>query len=551
MKYTDFADKIRAKYPGAYDSVDDKVLAEKIIEKYPEYGSQVEFDQPEEGPGTLKSAALGAMSGIPGAETVVSGIQALSPDKTYEEAHQRLEDLKDQAWEQHPVAYGTGKTAGIVGTAALVPASIPAAVATGAAAGLDTAKNFSDMPMDAVKGAGMGGALGVAGKYIAEPAINAVVNKVAPAIGKRAVASLGAPTLEDVEAYLKNPDAIRNALTNPQMAEKLAGATEDVGKVSSQLSSGARNLLSPDNAPLNLLDLRPVFDGVTDKYLTNGLPATAADETAIKALEGQFNRLKEIAKANHGNIPEDTLQEIIHKLQASVKENTWGNPEASASQEAMKNLSGRLNGILKQANPEYQQAMVPSAEAAALKGDIVDKFKLDTAPGGKVSPTETTNMKMGNVLKENKTESQDMLERLKEMTGIDFLDVAKNAKTREAFEGGGSSQGINVVAHAAGYGMGALSNIPGGRLMGSLLGGMAGHNIDGGQTAKRILDAYLFGSERFANSASKKALQKYGPVLIKAAKQGGNQLAATHFVLGTSDPDYQALTHEMDQGNQQ
>lgn len=546
MNYVDFAQKVRTKYPGAYDSVDDRTLAEKVVEKYPEYESQVEFDVPTEAPGALKSAALGAMSGIPGAETIVSGIQAISPNKTYEEAHKRLEDLKNQAWEEHPVAYGAGKTAGIAGTALAVPASIPAAIGVGAVSGLDVATKIEDMPMDIAKGAGMGGVFGAAGKYIAEPAINAVVNKIAPAIGKRAVASLGKPTLQDVESYLQNPEAIRNALSNPQMAEKLAGSTEDVGKVSGQLASGARELLDKNRGVISLGDIKPIIMGAKQKYLTNGLPASASDEIAIKALDSQYERMYAIAKVNNGEIPETTLQEIIHKLQESIKENTWGNPDASAAQEAMKNLSGRLNGMLKRGNEAYSEAMVPSAEAVSLKSDLVGKFGLETAPMGKVSATEATNVKVGNVLKENKTESQDMLEQLKNMTGIDFLDLAKKAQTKEAFEGGGASQGVNVVAHAGGYGLGALSNIPGGRLVGSLLGGVVGHNIDGGQVAKKILDAYIAGSSSFATSVTKKALQKYGPLLIKAAKQGGNQLAATHFVLGTSDPEYQNLVNELE-----
>lgn len=519
--------------PDQYDSIVEDVLKDYEM-------SNIET-------GTLESGARGVMSGIPGATALVSGIEAMG-DKTYEETRRANELESDKAWEEHPVAYGTGKTAGMVGTALALPASIPAAVGVGAASGIDAAKSLEDMPMDAIKGGATGAAFGAAGKYIAEPAINAVVNKVAPAIGKRAVASLGKPTLQDVESYLKNPEAIRTALTNPQMAEKLAGTTEDVGKVAGQLSSGARELLDENQGVLSLMDIKPVISGAKQRYLTNGLPASAADEIAVKALDDQYQRMYDIAKANNGEIPQTTLQDIVHKLQESIKENTWGNPEASAAQEAMKNLSGRLNDVLKRSNPAYKEAMIPSAEAAGLKGDLVGKFKLETAPTGKVSATEATNAKMGNILNENKTESQDMLGQLKEMTGIDFLDIAKNAKTREAFEGEGASQGLNVIAHAGGYGLGALSNIPGGRLIGSLVGGVAGHNIDGGQVAKKILDAYISGSKSFANSGAKKALAKYGPLLVQAAKQGGNQLAATHFVLGTSDPDYQMLASELESG---
>lgn len=526
--------------PDQYDS-----LVDDVLQDYE--SSQVET------PGALKSAGLGLMSGIPGAQTVMSGIEAIG-DGTFEGAQRKTEIQKDKAWEEHPVAYGAGKTAGIVGSSLAVPgaamSTIPRAIATGAAvgglSGLDATTNTEDIPENIAKGAAMGGAFGGVGKGVVEPAIGAVVNKVAPAIGKRAVASLGKPSLKDVESYLKNPEAIRNALTNPQMAEKLAGVTEEVGKKSSALSQEARAGLSSTKAPITVDNILETFEAAKTKYLTNGLPATAADETAVKTLDGQLNRLIDIAEANGGEIPETTLQEVIHKLQASVKENTWGNPEASAAQEAIKNLSGRLNSILKESNKEYGKAMIPAAEAAGLKGALISKFGLETAPTGKVSATEATNAKMGNVLKENKTESQDMLQQLQEMTGIDFLDLAKSAKTREAFEGEGASQGLNVIAHAGGYGLGALSNIPGGRLVGSLLGGVVGHNIDGGQVAKKILDAYISGSSSFAKSGTKKALAKYGPLLANAAKQGGNKLAATHFVLGTSDPEYQELASDLE-----
>lgn len=43
MNYTEFSKKIKAKYPGSYDDLDDKTLAQKMVEKYPQY-SDVTFD---------------------------------------------------------------------------------------------------------------------------------------------------------------------------------------------------------------------------------------------------------------------------------------------------------------------------------------------------------------------------------------------------------------------------------------------------------------------------------------------------------------------------
>lgn len=43
MDYQEFAGKIRQKYPGSYDDLDDQTLAKKIVDKYPQY-SDVTFD---------------------------------------------------------------------------------------------------------------------------------------------------------------------------------------------------------------------------------------------------------------------------------------------------------------------------------------------------------------------------------------------------------------------------------------------------------------------------------------------------------------------------
>lgn len=43
MNPTEFAQKIRAKYPGSYDNIPDEELARKVVQKYPTYASSVNF----------------------------------------------------------------------------------------------------------------------------------------------------------------------------------------------------------------------------------------------------------------------------------------------------------------------------------------------------------------------------------------------------------------------------------------------------------------------------------------------------------------------------
>ena len=74
--------------------------------------------------------------------------------------------------------------------------------------------------------------------------------------------------------------------------------------------------------------------------------------------------------------------------------------------------------------------------------------------------------------------------------------------------------------------------------------------MNGGHIAKRILDAYM-NPNNMMNATVKPLIQKFGPILVNAAKTGGNQLAATHFVLATSNLEYQKLTDHMQENQDQ
>lgn len=65
MKREDFASKIRSKYPGSYDSLDDNELVDKIVAKYPQYASQVDpSDQPASASATGKSLPRRALEAV-------------------------------------------------------------------------------------------------------------------------------------------------------------------------------------------------------------------------------------------------------------------------------------------------------------------------------------------------------------------------------------------------------------------------------------------------------------------------------------------------------
>lgn len=547
MTPSEFASTVRAKHPGSYDDIDDNTLTQKVLAKYPQYSDMVSTDQ---GPGVIKSGALGLMSGVPGAETAISGIESLSPDKTYEQAHQELENEKNQAWQNHGGAYGIGKFAGIVGTTLLAPEAegLSGAAAVGAGigglSGLDAASKLTDLPGAAVKGAVTGAALGSVAHGVGKAL------ESAPDVAQHALASFGKNTsLEDVQNYLNNPEAIRNALTKSQVGEKAADIATDLGKASGQMSQEARGLLSSSNSPLDAKGLKDLAMETASKYYTEGNPATASDQASINAIVDQYQKLAAIAESNGGEVPENVLRSMIDRMQDATKENTWGNPEASASQTALKEFSGKLNDALRQSNPEYAEGMAPSAELAKLAGDTKKQFALKPDEEGNIAPSDTTISKLNSTLNEEKPQGAALMDRIKNATGQDLKDLLTNAQTAENFNEPGTGLGMKALLPTLGYGLGRATGIPFGGIAGAGIGHFAGNAVDGGQIAKGIMDMWMNGADKYGASAVKPLVDKFGPVLANAAKIGGNQLAATHFVLATSNPEYQTLVGHV-QGQQ-
>lgn len=502
-------------------------------------------------PGAIESGALGLMSGIPLAETATAGIKSALGDKTYEQEHKNLEDLKNKAWDKHPVAYGAGKGTGIVGSTLLAPESaagrIALATGMGAGAGVDAADKVSDIPLDAVKGAGEGAVLGTAGE-----GIGALVNKVLPKAAKGAISSMaGGP--ENVDAYLANPEGVNGALGKTASAEKLADHANDLGIASGHLSNDALAKLRPDVSPISMPiknpnsmvggmvgedTLSPLFAPAENALTVNGTAVGDAQKKALNALQGYKDALTQIAEKNGGKIPETALGSIVRHMQGDVN---W-NVDDKIVNSAKKELEGTINGLLKESNPEYSKVMDAVSEPLGMMGNLKDTFKLGKDGSGNLINSDTTNQKMGTVTDETKSNAQELLNKLGDFTGFDFLKNAKFDKVKSALnEGGKSNPILNVIGHTGGYVAGRMTNVPGGGLVGSLFGGTAAHTLDGGAIAKNIMDRYISGSAALKNSKSYAALQKYGPMLVNAAKQGGNQLAATHFVLATSHPEYQAL----------
>ena len=300
------------------------------------------------------------------------------------------------------------------------------------------------------------------------------------------------------------------------------------------------NLASPGMSTMDTL--APIFNEAKGRLTIGGVASTADKEAAVRAIDAQYNRLVQIAAQNGGKIPENVLGQVIRDIQEGLSDRVFDTTEASAAKDALKNLSGALNSVLKTSNLEYGKAMVPVANLRDHISDVKKTFRLDETNAEGFSPSDATNQKLGNILNENKTNAQEVLNKFGDLTGFDFLKNAKDFELAQGFNSG-ERGGHGLQAWGAGIGatIGRIIGIPGGALAGGAAGGLMANALDGGQIAKGILTKWMSIDKSMVDSGVKAALQKYGPILANAAKQGGNQLAATHYVLATSHPEYQQL----------
>ncbi len=211
----DFASKIRAKFPGAYDSVDDKTLTSKFIEKYPTYGSQVigfgdkakesEYPGNPTGAGKLIRDVTKPIARV--GESIANTIQVAGG--------QTPTDLESKYWGH---VERIGKNFDI--TKGFTPENLNA-LKDAAENGVDIA---SLLPADLLAKAGWEGAIG-AGKSLV-----------------KGVAEKGGKILTDIAERNVNPFAKSAFKTG---GEEAAAKYEDLYKSASEIKAGNSKIDSP------------------------------------------------------------------------------------------------------------------------------------------------------------------------------------------------------------------------------------------------------------------------------------------------------------------
>lgn len=395
--------------------------------------------------------------------------------------------------------------------------TLPKMAGAGAIQGLGLSD--ADLTKGEVKGAGIHTVLGALGGALGYGAGKAVPKlwDGTKYLAKKGLTTLG-PSEEAINARLAGR-AQPDALSYPELAENMSGSVKNLRDQISEKAKDASDALSTNPALPKQYVIAPIDDAIR----AQGKLIGSTDKQVADVLGGLKKDL-----AQYGDmISEKEIKTLIQKMDDNIN---WDDQGQNKLNQVIEGLRHKFDQTLKFQNSSYKSAMIPVSERVAVMDNIRRQFNLRNVPGQGLQPTDTTASKIQTALRENKAVTQESLEKLKDFTGADYSDLAKNYQLSQQFENTAPNGARRTVLG------GAVGGLLGHGSPGAIgVGAATGATLDkyGGQAAGKMIDAYLAAG----NSA---AFGKFEPVIKAAVEKGPEALAVTGSILSTN-PEFRKL----------
>jgi hypothetical protein len=458
-----------------------------------------------------------------------------------------------------PAVAGAGAVTKIPKLARIVkamytPSTAKGFIATGAVVGGLKSKGIEEKdPLQVLADITKGGAFGyVGGKYIA-PVMGKAMQKTgellesgAEKIGLGGMAAgmstLFGPSVRAIKERFTRNKAITGSKPYEDIATDLANGAKKIRTELHVLSEKAWSEL-PDKPLMQVEDALGMVRQLQDQLKVSGEVVGGASEVANNKLEQYAQNLTSIGKRT----PYLKSTEVKQLLKSLDDDIDWDDMSPDVLTQTLRQLRGQIDGTLKSAHPEYEQAMAPVAEHTRLLKEIKGKFALVRGSGGDFAPSDTTATKIRAVNDAKKQYSREILERYKATTGEDVLQEAADFKTASEFMRSstqGSRKAVTYAATGAAAG-GWIAGTPG-AVVGSGAGALTGAHMDifGGEYAGKTIDFLVRQNPeklRQMIRLNPAVFGKYGPIIEKSLQRGTAAFAADHFIMQQKDPEYRKL----------
>lgn len=343
-------------------------------------------------------------------------------------------------------------------------------------------------------------ALAFAGQKYAPNITNAPINAASKIMGKtlqgvgwsgkKALGLATGTSEEAINARLKNPSSIENAPPIEDISQNFTKTINDLkDQVANESNQAFDSLLKLKSEPQSKV-INMLRGLKTQLRIKGGGALGSENQSAMNSVDNFMEGLKNIKQK--GIAPDLAQmfdqQQLKQVVQAADTMSDWGNPNPNKTAQVFRQFRGKLNSYLRTENPGYAEIMDPISKKMDLIDNLSQSFAL-RKEGGNFVPSDTTASKFPLYLKEGKSFTQGKLEKLKNMTGQDFLMQARNAKLAKEFEPGMRAQGSRRTLVGSIIG-GAIGKFTGNPTLGATVGAATGYLLDtqGGPIAAKIID---------------------------------------------------------------
>lgn len=549
------------KYSGAQDNAGSDITGPWM--KYAQAATQASGDiTPKEIPPTevesaLRGASQGASLGF--ADEAMGALGALgskyvNPQASILDEYRRIRDeqrKKDEtAKEANPTSYALGNAGGAIGSAfmpglnALTGAkgiqtlgqAAKAGAKLGAIAGLGqsqadlTEGDLSGAASDTAAGAGIGAVTG----GLTHGALE-TLKGFHPVNAAKGLARVAFNTPEEVtQAYIDNPEAVKNALPRFELAKKFEDAVGDLKNQVTQGSQGARKYLN--DVPVRGSEIREALNPITQglEQRSEGVwddSGRKASYDMLKSLQDKFN--PEIPSTGDTNqdllnslgqksFSGNRLKDLVQSLQRATQYDQQPGQFTSVDQGITKEAAAKLNELLKNKSPDYAQEMQKVAQDTGLLSNISDIDKSPQAMANLFRKMETDKYGAAQIPRE-------AIQNFDQRMGTDFLNQMRNSVAKETLDKStmNGSRNVNFYSNT-------LGQIPGGKLLGPILGG----TVD--KYGNRLTQGAVDTAIKFNNLAKTQGVQATKELLqpvINAAQKADPSAILILQLLDKSNPD--------------
>lgn len=465
---------------------------------------------------------------------------------TYRSNRDKIRGYFEKKAKESPAAFTAGEVGGSIGSAFIpglgfanaakaggLAKGLGAAAKMGALTGAGTSTadatkgEFGDLAADTATGAAVGAttdlALRGAGKAL---------KQVTPKNVAKKLSNVFLNTPEEVtEAYINNPQGVKNAPKRFELAKQFDEALEKLKQETTEGSAQSRNILKSEGLQIERQKVADIAKKMADD-LEGSMEGITDDPQKMAALKyfRDFENQWKVRPDASETVSPGRLKDSLQSIDRTVDYDVGGGRFSPVDSRLKGDLRSQLDEYLKSKSPAYKEQMKGVAADADLLSRSSEMAKNPQAMSNVFRRSVTDQYGAGQV-------PAEVLKDFDKRMGTEFMEKAKLSNAREAFDKSltQGSRNVNMFSNA-------MKDVPVVKHLAPLVGG----TVDkyGRQMTMRAVDTAAAIEKAYSQNPNILAVRQMVKPLIDKARQGDPSAILTFQLLGKRNPEYIKLLEE-------